>query len=123
MTVTRDFAPKRLAIGQLANSQTTIYTAPSYSSSVDSIACYVKKISIYNTNALAQTVRFWYLPSGGTARRIPPRMTLEQDESGELIGGGDSIILGPGDAIQAATTTAAAVDYILEGVEVTDTTT
>lgn len=101
------FTPKVLAEGQLPNTKTALYTVPGATSA------YVHNVKIYNTNAAAQTVRF-YVNASGTSRRLPLAV-LAQDESADVID--QPLQLETGDAIEAETTTSAAVDYILTGVE------
>ena len=114
---TRQFDADVLASGQISNAEAAIYTAPSGGTDK---GAYVKRVTIYNTSATPQTVRFWVKPSGGTARRIAPRYVLEQDEGAELVGNGQSIILGPGDALEAASTTTNVVDFVVHGVTETE---
>lgn len=114
---TRVFDSKLLASGQVANSETAIYTAPSGGTDK---AAYLTKVTFYNTNTTAEVVRVWVKPAGGTARRIPPRLSLLQDESADIVADGKSILLGPGDALEAATTTASKVDYAVFGSQETE---
>jgi hypothetical protein len=106
------FTAKSIADGQVANSQTAIYTVPA------SRTGYVKQVTFFNTNAAAQTLIVWIKRSGGTSRKIR-QFTLAQNESVDFLDDGDTLELSTGDAIEASTTTATAVDYVVMGVEET----
>lgn len=105
------FTGKVLADGQLATTKTQLYTAPA-----DTVA-YVKRMSIFNTNAAQQTIVV-YINASGTSRKWR-RYVLEQNESADLLDAGDSLILEAADKIEAETTTATAVDFFIMGVEET----
>jgi hypothetical protein len=102
---------KSLADGQLSNSKTTLYTVP-----VSAIA-YVKFFSLHNTNAVTQTYIVYVTRSGG-ASRIIAYGTLTQHSTVRIIDT-ESLSLSAGDLIEAETTTAAAVDYLIAGAEQT----
>jgi hypothetical protein len=102
------FSPKVLGEGQVASSKGTIYTVPA------STSAYVKSITFYNTNAATQTLNI-YLKPGATSRQIR-RVSLAQYESYEFT---SPYVLETGDLIEADTTTATAVDYIITGIEET----
>jgi hypothetical protein len=104
------FTAKRLADGTLPTSEGSLYTAPA-----DTVA-YVKRVSIFNSNSVEQTVMIYLQASGGSSRRWR-RYVLAQNESAEVLEAGDSVHLGEGDSIRAATTTSGAVDYYITGVE------
>lgn len=106
------FIAKTLADGQLAITQTVLYTVPALTT------CYVKRFSIFNTNAAEQTVEVWINPSGSAARRWR-RYVLAQNESADMLDDSDALLLPPGAKIEARTTTASAVDYFVMGVEET----
>ena len=102
------FSGTVLADGQLPSTKGTLYTVPA-----DTVA-YVKYLSLYNTNAAGQTILI-YLNVSGTSRLIR-RFTLEENESADLLDEGQSLQLQAGDLIEAVTTTATAVDYVITGV-------
>lgn len=106
------FLGKTIADGQVANSQTAIYTVPA------STVAYVKQVAFFNTNAATQTLIVWIKRSGQTARKIR-QFTVAENESVDLLDDGDTFQLSTGDAIQASTTTTTAVDYTVMGVEET----
>jgi hypothetical protein len=105
------FTTAVLADGQLPRTQGTLFTGPAVT------VTYVKRISLFNTNAAAQTIQLW-LNVGGTPRKWR-RYVLNEDESAEVLETGDAIILEAGDTIEAITTTASAVDYYICGVKET----
>ena len=105
------FSGKALADGTLPTSQTAIYTVPA------ATVTYVKSLSLFNDNAAQQTIVL-YLNVSGSARKWR-RYVLAQNESAEVLEGGETVILNTGDTIEAVTTTAAAVPYVITGVEET----
>lgn len=102
------FAPKVVAEGQVANSKGTLYTVPA------STSFYCRSIHFYNSNAATQTLNL-YLKPGSTSRQVR-KITLAQYESYEI---DTPFVLETGDLIEADTTTASAVDYVITGVEET----
>lgn len=98
--------PLPLADGQLPTAQTAIYTSPANTKTL------VSKLTLYNTNAAAQTIDLWINISA--ARRFR-RVVLEQNESADVLAGEEEIVLGSADTIEALTTTATAVDYYIGG--------
>ena len=97
---------KVLADGQLASSKSTLYTVP-----VSTVGL-VKYMSFFNTNTTNETV-ILYLNASGTSRRIA-RFVLGQNESAAI---DCSLSLQAGDLIEAQTTTASMVDYVITGAE------
>lgn len=105
------FVGKVLGEGQVASSKGTLYTVPS------STTAYVRSASFHNTNAATQTLIVYANP-GGTSRIIG-YFTLAQHETAYLVTGGDALVLETGDLIEAVTTTATAVDYLITRLEET----
>jgi len=102
-------AIKSLADGQLASSKGTIYTAPTAKQAI------IKKITLVNTNTSAEAVNLYFKASGGTSRRIIPKdLTLG---IGYLLVMDDEQTLEAADIIEADTTTASKVDFVVTGVE------
>lgn len=113
----RQFDAGSLADGQVQDAKTPIYTAPSSSNDV---AVYVKTLSLYSTNAAQQTVLLWITRALGGSRRWRPRYVFAQDGSAEVLGAGETVILSPGDSIEAQTTTDNGVDFVITGVVETE---
>lgn len=105
------FAAKPLADGQVSDSQAAIYTVPA------STVAYVKLLSLYNTTSSPQTVTLW-IDVSGTARAWK-QFVLQEDDFQDILADGLVLTLEEGDTIEAVSTDAAAVDYIVLGVEET----
>jgi hypothetical protein len=105
------FTAKPLSDGQLSDSQAAIYTVPA------DTAAYVKFLSLYNTSASPQTVTLWINVSG-TARAWK-QFVLQQDDFEDIMPAGLVLTLETGDTIEAVSTDASAVDYVISGVEET----
>lgn len=103
------FTPKVIGDGQLPAAKGTLYTVPVGTST------YIHNINVYNTNAATQTVQI-FLNTSGTSRRYR-QFVLAQDESAEVFT--QPVQLQTGDLVEGVTTNAAAVDYVLTGVEQT----
>lgn len=95
-----------LADGQLASSKTTIYTSSSKS--------YIKLIVVDNVGASTEIVQVFVKRSGSTSRRIA-QVELLTDESARIIDKDDALALSAGDEIEAQTTNATSVDYLITG--------
>lgn len=106
------FTAKELANGQIASSQTTIFTATA------DVTTYLKGLSLFNTSATPQTVQLWLKHTAGTARKWK-RFVLAENEHVDVIDGGEARMLDNGTVIQASSTTASVVDYWLDGIEET----
>lgn len=103
------FVAKPLADGQLPSSKGTLYTVPALT------VAYVKQMRIFNTNASSQTV-IVFLNVSGTSRRVG-QFVLAQNESADVFS--DAVQLSAADLVEGQSTNAAAVDYVLYGVEET----
>lgn len=102
---------KSLADGQLADAKGTLYTVPADTQTI------IKTISYVNTDGSARTVNLYIKPSGGTSRRIiPMNMSLG---AGYMMVYDDEITLEVADEIEGDASLAAAVDYVINGVEKT----
>ena len=102
------FDAKPLADGQLGTAKGTLYTVP------EARAAYVRTITLYNSNAIAQVVKLYLKP--GATSRVFYYGTLAQYTHIHLT---LPITLSEGDLIEGETTTAAAVDYVITGAEET----
>lgn len=98
---------KILAAGQVANSQGVIYTATEQ-------VC-VKSALFAQTSATPQDLVVWLKKAAGTARRIAQADDLPQGYKLEVAD--KDIYMGAGDTLEAATTTAAVVDFTVRGGE------
>jgi len=103
------FTGKVLADGQVASSKGTLYTVPG------STVTYVKWLSLHNTNSTAETVIVYAKP--GSTSRIIARVVLQANEHARILDGNEVLILEDGDLIEAETTTASKVDFVISGVE------
>jgi hypothetical protein len=106
------FVAKPFTDGELPIVQGTIYAVPF------GIVSYVKHIFLFNKNAATQTIDVYLNTSGSVARRWR-RLVLTQNQSADMLKNGEALQLVSGNTIEAVTTTAAAVDYIVSGVEET----
>jgi hypothetical protein len=97
---------KLLADGQVATTESVIYTVPANSTA------FIKSVSFHNTNAATQTL-IMYVRNGASASRAVARWSLKQNETAFY---NASLALEDGDTIRAVTTTANAVDYVITGV-------
>jgi hypothetical protein len=105
------FTGKTLAHIDVPSTIGALYTAPALT------VAYVRNYSFYNTSAVTQTLIVSRKISGGTAYECW-RASLLQNESVHSRDG-DEFTLGPGDSVQAVTTTASAVRAQFHGVEET----
>lgn len=103
------YAAKVLADGQLAVAKATLYTVPALKTA------FVKMIRGSNVSTGKVTISL-YLNTSGTSRRIWPPIVLEKDESFLI---DDIPELEAGDLIEGFATVAAAIDYVITGVEAT----
>lgn len=101
---------KSLADGQVASTKGTIYTCPA------ATVTYVKWLSVHNTNTTAEDVIVYVKRSGSTSRVIY-RASLSQNETAYPVDKDAGLVLSTGDVIEAVTTTAAKVDYLIAGAE------
>jgi hypothetical protein len=103
------FTAKSLADGQVPNTKGTIYTVGG------STVGYVKLINLFNTNAAQQTINLYVKRNGSVSRQLR-QFVLAQYESGyyDL-----PMTLSDGDIIEADSTNASAVDYLITGAEET----
>jgi hypothetical protein len=99
---------RSLADGTIASSKTTIYTAPA------GLVAYPRFLSLFNTNASDQTILV-YLKRSGSSSRTLRRYVLAQYESALVFDKDDDLALSAGDEIEAETTNASAVEYVLTG--------
>lgn len=95
-----------IANGQLAGAKATIYTVPA------STVTLVTSITLVNTGA-SLTCNLYYKASGGTSRRIiPVSMTLTDKHACDEI-----LTMRAGDELEGDASTAAQVDFKVNGAE------
>ncbi len=102
-----------LANGQVATTKSTIFEANDPSSSGDG-EVKIEKISFFNTNSTQQTAILFIKKRNSTSIKLRQFVLLE-NEGGEYLEPGESLPLDNGDIIEAQTTTASAVDFIVFG--------
>ena len=107
-----NFAPLPVTNGQLPNVQASILTCPPGTN------YYLKQIYLFNNNAAQQTIML-YLVTAGSSQTTWHRLVLALNESAHMLEDGESVTLTPGDSLQAVTTTGAAVDFTITGVQET----
>ncbi len=102
-----------LAEGQIAITPTAIFT-------VDRLDVYeadrvtVEKITFFNTNELEQTAILYVQPRNESAVSVR-QFVLQESEGGEYLEPGEVLELRNGDELQAETTTASVVNYVVLG--------
>lgn len=98
---------KQLADGQLAATETTMYTVPALTTA------YIKSIVLQNTGGGNNTIQLWVKPTGGTSRRIGYAVlaTLYTHIIDE------PLVLDAGDTLRGAATNATQVDFTVYGAE------
>jgi hypothetical protein len=104
------YTAKTLAFGYVASSKTTIYTAPSSTTSV------IHNILLHNTNTSSETLELFL--NDGTERRIY-RLTVAANDTIQIDFIGEGIVLDTTDLISGNTTTADKVTIVVVGTEVT----
>ena len=109
-TVNRDVgrAGLTLADGQTAAGPSELFQSDAGSSTM------LRSVTFFNTNATTQTLKIYMTRSGGTRRQLY-QVTLLQNESFDMLADGEVMCLGPGDALEAETTTLSACNYLVTG--------
>lgn len=102
-----------LSDGQLAITQSNLFLANG-ADVFDSASFTIEKITLFNTNSLAQTAILFLKKSFGTSR-ILRQFVLQQNEGGEYLEPGEIITLENGDELLAQTNTASAVNFVIIG--------
>lgn len=101
-------AIKAMADGQLANTKGTLYTTPASTQAV------AKNIILVNTGAGANTVNLYVQRDGSNSRRIIPEdLSLA---AGAQFVMSDELTLEAADLIEGDASTAAEVDYVINGI-------
>ena len=102
-----------LADGQLETTQSTIFEVEDPSiRGIGKVT--IKKITFFNTNALEQTAILHIKKRNGISR-VLRQFKLLLNEGGEYLEPGETLDLDNGDILQAITTTASAVNFVVFG--------
>lgn len=75
----------------------------------------LEMVNFFNDNAATQILILYLKRKGGTSRKLR-RYCLDQDQAGAYLSRGETLSLSSGDELEAETTTANAVDYVITGV-------
>ena len=75
----------------------------------------INKITLFNNIQTIQTVVLFVRRKFGAFRKLR-QYVLMQNESAEYLQGGEILSLRPGDVLEAETTTADAVDFVIYGI-------
>lgn len=101
-----------LADGQVSTTQSTLYEVGSAV-----LSAKVEKVTFFNTNVADQTAILFVKSRFGTPRKVR-QFIMPENNGGEYLEPGEFLPLGNGDSLEAITTTAVAVDFIVFGSEV-----
>jgi len=102
---------KSLADGQLPNAKGTLYTCPASTQTM-------LTVTLVATGAVARTVNLYLKRSCSKSRRIIPKaMTMDPGDAAYIDHEGRPYALAAGDLIEGDASTAAEVDYTIDGVE------
>lgn len=101
------FTATSLADGQIAATVVTIY-APS------GLKAIIKAVELFNTGAGSELVKLYVTRSGGTRRQLR-QVSIGASGSASILTDGMTWILSDGDALEAETSTATTVDYVVMG--------
>lgn len=103
-----------LASGQLPVTKATIFEVKG-ANVLPTEKTTVEKITFFNENALEQTAILSIKIFSGTSR-VLRQFKLLQNEGGEYLEPGESLPLDNGDILEAQTTTASAVNFVVFGI-------
>ena len=102
-----------LANGQIPIAQADIFTV-SGSDVLDTERVNINKITFFNTSAIEQTAILSIKEFSG-ASRVLRQFVLLENEGGEYLEPGEVLPMENGDKLQALTTTADAVNFVIFG--------
>ncbi len=102
-----------LANGQVAMTKAPIFEVLDHDV-IEHTKVAITKISFFNTSAMLQTVKLYFTKFAGPSREVG-NFVLQQDKGEEFLGTGASVELERGDAIEAETSDADAVNYFVIG--------
>lgn len=75
----------------------------------------IEKVTLFNTIATQQTIVLYMKAPNGPSRKLR-QFQLQQNESAEYLEPGEKMVMNNGFSIEAETTTAGAVDFVVMGV-------
>jgi len=96
-----------IADGQVPDTKTTLYTSPS------GITTLIKGMTFVNTSSTPQSLTLFANRSGTSRQYVS--VTLEE---GDMLVADGALTLEASDELEAQTTTAAVVDYLISGVQI-----
>ncbi len=102
-----------LANGQVATSKATIFEVAD-TDILNTERILIDKVTFFNENIAEQTAILFVKERFGSSRKIR-QFKLLQNEGGEYLEPGDSLSLEIGDSLEAETTTASAVNFVVFG--------
>ena len=102
-----------LASGQLAVTKATIFEVKG-ADVLRTTKANIEKVTFFNENAAEQTAILFVKERFGSSRKIR-QFKLLQNEGGEYLEPGDDLPLEIGDSLEAETTTASAVNFVVFG--------
>ena len=102
-----------LADGQVSTTKTVIFEVGD-SAVLDTENAVVEKITLFNTSAVEQTASL-FIKKGFSVSRQLRQFILLENEGGEYLEPGETLPLEMGDEIEAQTTSAGAVDFVIFG--------
>jgi len=103
-----------LAEGQIAITQSTIFEVKD-TSVLQITKADVNKVTFFNTSPITQTAILYVKKFDGIARKLR-QFILRENEGGEYLEPGDKLELDHGDVLQAETTTADVVNFVVFGI-------
>ena len=102
-----------LANGQVATSKATIFEVAD-TDILNTERILIDKVTFFNENIAEQTAILFVKERFGSSRKIR-QFKLLQNEGGEYLEPGDNLPLEIGDSLEAETTTASAVNFVVFG--------
>jgi hypothetical protein len=102
------FIAKSIASGFVTTSNAPLYT----STGVKTI---LKSFSLHNLNATPQTCEVFITRNGLTQRKKYTFSAFNQNQTIDVLSDGETWSLSSGDSIDAITTTASAVEFVMTG--------
>lgn len=99
--------------GTLPTAKAALYTSPA----APALGTYIKYFHVFvAAGAATQTVELWIKRASGTSHELV-NVPLDAKESGDIVSEGESLLLGPGDAIEGQATTVSTVKFTIQALE------